>query len=344
MQKRNWTTSQAIKAIAKKLRASFKRFDFAGNKDKLSISTQRCSGFAIKKEELLGLQMKDIWINGTWTAADKVRIGQLLGNRFTITVHDCAEKPEDKVKAIYDELQGKIPNYFGEQRFGSIRRNTHKIGEMILQSRMEEAAEIYLTDSEGEINEEAKTARKALAEHKDFGRALKEFPRYLHFERVLLEWLAKHPTDFANAFRKLPRNLLLLFIHAFQAHLFNQSLSERIAEEELKLEEGEYFCGENSYGFPDIEKKQEEGLIVGKIIGYETKLNEREKELLEKTGIKQEAFKLQHLPEIHSKGTFRPLFVPLKDFSFEKNRFCFELPSGSYATVALREFLDREKA
>lgn len=351
LQKYNWTTNEAIKTVAQRLRASFRRFNFAGNKDRCSISTQLCSGFAIKKEDLQRVRIKDIWINGMWYANDKVHLGQLLGNRFTINVRGCEPNSTEKAIVVYQELKGKIPNYFGEQRFGSARRHTHIIGEKILQGRMEEAAWLYLTDSEGERNEAATQARKALGEHRDFSQALKEFPAHLHYERVLLHHLVEHPNDFTNAFRRFPRNLLLLFIHAFQSALFNQMLSDRLAEGELKCEEGEYSCGENFYGFPDISTKQETGngkpgiWIAGKLIGYETKLNERERQALEKIGIEQSAFKLPHIPEIHSQGTFRPLLVPLKNFSFEADSiFRFELPSGSYATVAMREFLDVQKS
>ncbi len=343
LQKRDWSTNDAMRVISKKLRMSAKRFNFAGTKDKMSVSTQLCSGFAVKREDVLAVRMKDIWINGAWYANDKVRLGQLLGNRFEITVRGQSVDAKEKVAKIQKELDGKTTNYFGEQRFGSTRRNTHKIGEKILQEDMEAAVRLYLLDSEGENNEKAKQARKQLEEHGDYAAALREFPKHLRFERTLLEHLAKNQRDHAGALRKLPRTLLLMFIHAYQSDIFNQSLSERIGEGKLEKEEGEYFCDE-TFGFPDIEKKREDGWLVGKLIGYETRLNEREKALLEKAGIAQSAFKLPHMPEIHSKGTYRTLMAPLKDFSFNESKFAFDLPSGSYATVALREFMDEEKS
>lgn len=393
LQKTDWTTTEALRTIAKRLRMSFRRFNFAGSKDKTSISTQLCSGFALRKEMLESLRAKDIRINGMWYANDKIRLGQLLGNRFTIHVDEIGKDAEKAVKRIGKELGGRMPNYFGEQRFGSTRRNTHIVGEKIIRNQMQEAAWSYLTDSEGEQNEQAKTARALLREHHDFPRALKEYPQHLHYERMLLEHLARQPGDYANAFRRLPRNLLLLFIHAFQADLFNRMLSERLVEGELKPEEGEYFCGTDEYGFPDLEKrlemrdpkpaaggrkpetgdrkrgirswKQVEGRsskleirntepetgsrtpapwLVGKLIGHETILNERERKMVGEAGIATDAFRMRHLPEIHSAGTYRALLVPLKDFRFtpETSMFRFSLPAGSYATVAMREFLEKK--
>lgn len=340
LQKRDWSTADAIKTIAKKIGISFRRFNTAGTKDKRSISTQLVSVFGIEKEKLMKIRIRDIRINGVWTATDKVMIGALLGNRFTIRINGVSGDAEEKVMDIYKDLDKRFPNYFGEQRFGTTRSNTHIVGELLVKGQFEDAVMNYLTDSTSEKNEEARVARKELAETRDFSTALKTFPRYLRMERSLLVHLVVHPNDYVNALRRLPRNILLLFIHAFQSHIFNIILSERISNGELKPAEGEYFCGENAYGFPDSSKRTEKGWLCMKIIGYESKLSEREKQLLEQFGISKDDFKLKSIPEISSKGTFRTAFAPLKDFSFTKDTFRFSLPSGCYATVALREFLD----
>ncbi len=341
LQKQDWTTEGAIRRIAKELRISPRRFNYAGNKDKNSISTQIVSVFKVDAAELLSLNLKDIRINGAWVAKDKVHLGELLGNRFTIKVIDT--KDSERVTDIYSEIDGRFPNYFGEQRFGSNRKNTHIIGEYLLRGRADKAVLTFLCDSEGEENEEARAARKSLQETLNFSTALKNFPSYLKLERSMLDYLSKNQNDYVGALRRLPRATLLMFIHAFQSYIFNRLLSDRIREGEIRKEDGEYFCGENAYGFPDISKRNEEKWLVGKLIGYESKLNERENALLKELEIKQSDFKLRIIPEISSKGNFRTLFAPLKDFSFSNDTFRFSLPAGSYATVALREFIDIKK-
>lgn len=352
LQKKNWSTSSALLEIAKRLGAGQQRFNAAGTKDKTAISTQLASGFGVSKEALLGLKIKDIQINGAWMAKDKVRLGQLLGNRFTIRVSEEGnenkkKETSERVKCVFEELNGGFPNYFGEQRFGSTRRNTHAIGQKLLQGDCEGALKMFLCDAEGEKNTESMEARKELASTNDYARALKYFPKHLRLERTMLAYLEKKPDDAVGALKKLPRNILLLFIHAFQSHIFNELLSERIRESEngyaLELERGEYFCGE-SLGFPDIEKMEAEGWITGKLIGYGTPLNEREKVFLEKIKIDKDAFRMKSIPEIASKGTHRTLLAPLKDFDFNAGEsvFRFSLASGCYATVAMREFLNKK--
>jgi tRNA pseudouridine13 synthase len=154
----------------------------------------------------------------------------------------------------------------------------------------------------------------------------------------MLAHLASRPEDFTGALRRLPRNILLLFIHAFQSHMFNLLLSARIAEGALGLEKGEYYCGE-AFGFPDISKAEAEGWITAKLVGYDTPVNAREQALFDSLGISRDAFRMKQMPEIASKGTHRALLAPMKDFNFQADTFRFSLPAGSYATVALREFM-----
>ncbi|MFA5077832.1 MAG: tRNA pseudouridine(13) synthase TruD, partial [Candidatus Micrarchaeia archaeon] len=253
---------------------------------------------------------------------------------------------ERTVQEIYSELKGRFPNYFGPQRFGGARGNTHLIGQRLIQSDLRGAVESYLYEFEGETNQEAVEARKTLAEEKDYKKAIAYFPKHLRLERLLLVGLAENPRDYAHALRKLPRQMLLMFVHAFQSHLFNLALSERLAEGELKLEKGEYFCGEKS-GFPDLERRMEtrnarqetSEWLAGKIIGYESETNEREEELLERFNMRKQDFRMKALPEINTRGTFRTLFAPMKDFEYKDGWFSFSLPAGSYATSALREFI-----
>lgn len=342
LQKRGWSTTSAISEIAKRLRVSAARFSVSGMKDKAAVTVQLASAQGVEPEALLALGIRDISVLGAWPAKGRVRMGQHLGNRFTIRAAGLPLDAALAVDKISAELNGRMPNYFGGQRFGSSRQNTHLIGEKLLQGRAEDAARLFLCGCAGERNAEAAAARKELEATGDYAAALKSFPLHLRLERAMLAHLARDPSDYAGAFRRLPRNIALLFIHAFQSHLFNLLLSARLREGGPELEEGEYFCGE-TLGFPDTAKAGAEGWITAKVIGYQTMPNGRERRLLAGLGVDKESFRMKSLPELASKGTRRVLLVPIRDFNFSGERFTFSLPSGSYATVAMREFMDAEK-
>jgi tRNA pseudouridine13 synthase len=325
LQKKNWNTLQALNAIAKAVGKSKKVFSSAGNKDRNAVTTQLCSAYKVKPEKLLGLKIKDIQINGAWTSNEKIVMGKLKGNRFTI-------KFEKKVR----KKERVLLNEFGPQRFGSMRRNTAKIGKFLVQGKFKEAVLSYLCDG----NDSAQKERLRLRKEKDFKKALEYFPKFLKYERVMIEHLSKHSNDFVGALRRLPRTLQLLFIHAYQAKLFNMELKKRNA---FKTLENEFYCGVDELGFPNFkktkgsEKKAREGkvFVIGNIIGSETKLNKIEVELLKKEGVKKEDFNIKSMPELSSKGGLRPLTMLVR-ITKTGDKIQFSLPPGGYATIVLK--------
>ena len=77
MQKTNWSTNDALRAITRQLRIGKKRYSYAGTKDKHAISTQVASLFAVRKQDMERLRIKDITILGMWYENDKIRMGMV---------------------------------------------------------------------------------------------------------------------------------------------------------------------------------------------------------------------------------------------------------------------------
>lgn len=325
LQKRNWNTLQAVNAIAKAVGRSRKSFSSAGNKDRNAVTVQLCSAYKVKPEELLGLRIKDIQINGAWTSKEKITMGKLRGNNFIITFKKKIRKKERV-----------ISNEFGPQRFGSMRKNTAKIGKLLILGRFKEAVTSYLCDGSDSSGKE----RARLKKDKNFKKALEYFPKFLRYERMMLEHLSQHSNDYVGALRRIPRTLQLLFIHAYQAKLFNEELKKRNMYKAMK---NEFYCGANELGFPSLkktkgsEKKTREGraFVVGNIIGSETKLNKTEEKILKKEKIKKEDFNLKSMPELSSKGGVRALTMLVK-INKTDGKIQFSLPPGSYATTVLK--------
>ncbi|OIO21816.1 tRNA pseudouridine(13) synthase TruD [Candidatus Micrarchaeota archaeon CG1_02_47_40] len=347
LQKKDWSTLGAEMEIARRLHISPKRLSHAGVKDKNAMTVQLESAFAVEPEKVLSLHIKDMEINGAWLADEQVRMGDLQGNRFTVKIGG-GEGTGEKVQEIYSELDGVFPNYFGTQRFGSMRENTHIVGKMMLKGDFEGAVGEYLCGTQNERDEKSVIARKNLLATGNYGQALREFPHHLKYERTMAAHLASLPHDFVGALQRIPRGLSLMFVHAYQSYLFNLMLEERVKRRDFTAMEGEHYCGKNEFGFADTEVKAvgregKDSFLVCKLLGYETKeeeLNEIEKEVLEREGIALENFRLKKFAALSSKGGERCALAPLVDFSFKEGVFSFSLQKGAYATVALGEFLE----
>ncbi|MFH1448221.1 MAG: tRNA pseudouridine(13) synthase TruD, partial [Candidatus Micrarchaeota archaeon] len=158
LQKTNWNTLDVLRKIGKKLGCGLKSFGYAGTKDRNAVTTQLVS---VYRQEIGSFRLKDVRILGSWKCDEKVSLGDLLGNRFTIRVNTGKRKTEDHIHSIYEEMDRLFPNYFGQQRFG-IRENTHVVGKHMLQGSFRRACEEYLFGGKKENNADAREAREEL--------------------------------------------------------------------------------------------------------------------------------------------------------------------------------------
>lgn len=343
LSKRALATQEALGILAGAIGVLEGRFSCAGQKDRQAKTVQYASVFGVKREALEKARLPpSISVEFAGYANEKLAIGQVGGNRFRIRAGKLAGKgAKEKVEKIFGDIDGVFPNYFGEQRFGS-RSNTHEVGRLLLQGKTQDAAEIYLTGiSDGE-NEEKVEARKRLAADFDYSSALSYFPRSLSYERMMLEALAAQPTNFVRAFLRLPRPILLLFVHAYQSYLFNLHLSSRVKEKTIW--ENDALAGEKVFGsggaleFPSEESQEGKRWLALKLLGTESQLNDFERELLENEEVRLQDFRVRQMPMLGTRGGCRSALSPVAEFSFDGEWFSFALPSGSYATMALREF------
>lgn len=363
LQKRDWNTTDALAALGRRLGVSYKRFDFAGTKDRKSTSVQLASVFGVDPQRVMGAMVKDLQVLGAWKAPDKVRLGSLLGNRFRVglTEGNCGMRVNARELAA-KAAQGRgyfVPNFFGVQRFGSLRSNTARMGRLMLAGEFEQAVWDYLVTTSANENGDAVAARNRLGQERDFSKALSFFPRRLGFERRMLGRLSQNPADFVGALRSLPRTLNLLFLHAFQSEVFNVSLQERVACGTFKTpQEGDLLVPIGNGGFPALvdaaqvgdlgaaQASVREGLAVlaARLVGPEVPLTGLQGEILKRYGLAPQAFEMRGMPELSCKSVCRCNFVPLLGFECSETGagealVQFSLPSGSYATVALSSLI-----
>lgn len=307
--KRNYTTERAINAVSKSLGISRKRISYAGKKDKKALTSQRIS---IRDGNKKALKIKDIQLKSFSYEPNMLKMGDLIGNRFTIIIRDIDVKNKiNSINKFIEKSRYGVKNYFGEQRFG-IRCNNHIIGKRILQGQYEAAIKSFLTDT-GDEKVEIKNARKWMDRNwGDWKGGLKIFPKILGLERNTLEYLERSDGDFLKTIKKMPKMISLLFIHAYQSHIFNCCLEHDDESEELPL------------------------------IGYDTEMKGVLRDVLNEEEIRPSDFRVNDIPHLSSRGSMRKTkFFPI-DFRVIGSRndsiaLRFGLESGIYATVLLNE-------
>ena len=361
--KKDWDTHRLIHKLRRRLRVSRKRFSFAGTKDRRALTVQRMSVWKIHPSKLLELRIKDVKILNPIYAKTPISLGDLWGNNFTIIIRDISEstvKIEQIIDLFLENIQeiGGLVNFFGHQRFGSLRPITHLVGKSFIQGDFKKASEIFLTATSPLESKEVTTARKELAETEDYRNAVKKFPKGYKPELAMINHLLKHPNDFINAFRKISKGLRLMFVHAFQSYIFNKFLSLRF-QKGLSLKPTYEDIVQTANGSVHLFKENldDESTLVAPLIGYQLPLfptgivGKLFDEILTEEGIQPSMFRIKSYPEASSKGGYRPVIMPIKDFqALEINddplndgkkmlKVTFSLGKGSYATILLRELM-----
>jgi tRNA pseudouridine13 synthase len=374
----NKDTFGAIRMISRALKVHPNLIEVAGLKDKRSISVQKASIKGDQVEKLKKLKLKDIFFRGIAPARKSVKLGSNRGNHFIITLRNIDKKvnEEKRIKELINELHTRgFPNYYGLQRFGTFRPNSHLIGRFILEGEYKKAYDEFVLATYSTELPESQLLREELKKTGDLEKAYTSFPEGLNYERVMIKYLMNNSRDYEGAINHLPNYLIKLLISSFQSYLFNKMLSLRHKNEIsiYKPIKGDVFSildDDNgnitkikyTYGglydeFLREANNLNRARIVMPLIGYDTNLDDFPLmkslllEILDKEQISAEIFKNELLYTYEFKGSFRPIIVKpigLKILEFteddifqnkNKLKIEFSLQKGSYATLLLREII-----
>lgn len=255
--KKNWNTLDLIHEISERLHV--KDVGYAGIKDRKAVTSQYIS---VSKK--IPFTLKDVTFTFIGRGTQRIFLGSLQGNTFTITVRDL----DKRLKGVH-----KVVNYFGEQRFSM---KNALIGKMLIQKKFKEAC----TELE----------------------------------------LVAEKNDYVGALKKIGRDKIILYVHAYQSELWNK-----------------------------LAAKSKKKTIP--IIGYLTEGKDYEK-ILKEEGIRPEDFIVRSFPEISAEGGNRERVMKVQKFktlSFtddelhpgkKKQVISFFLEKGSYATTVLENLLN----
>jgi tRNA pseudouridine13 synthase len=378
----NWEQHELARRLGELWRLRPGALSWAGTKDRRAVTEQLLSFRGRPDGEPPESPLPGIRVLESYRASEGVVLGHHYGNAFRIVVRDCPFGPGEadaRREAVIGELRGlgRLPNFFGGQRFGEVRPVTHVVGRHLVRADPAGAVEAYLTASVGAESPEGQLARSRYAEHHDAARALREFPPAYRFERSILEHLARGQ-DPARALRALSRELRTLFVHAYQSVLFNRCLSLRHArgvsldqplagDMLLRVSPDGTVAGASPIpvredNLPEARElvARARAVLAGPLVGSDTPASEGTpgeilEEVLAPEAVSRSDFDLPKTPEIASRGTWRPLTIAVPPIHRELSVASspegpsayaveFALPKGCYATVLLRELTKRGAA
>lgn len=353
MEKRNMDTFSAVAKAAKLLNVPVSVIGYAGLKDTVAITRQYITVPVRRLKTLIGnVEDKRLSLGFVGFTNRRLKPGSLVGNRFKIVISlkDGGEldKLVNALKAL-SELSG-IPGFYGYQRFGIRRPNTHVVGRLIVKRMWDEALrEIVGRPCPWEPPQSYEA--RVLFEEGSLKESLEKFPKTLFYERFIIRRLLEG-WDSLKILRALPSNLRHLYVSGYQSYLFNMALSRRLIETDLNPTR--ILDGDVVRGVRDEDMVREGSSILYMVTpgagGFFEKFKGSSKliiaQVMGEEDVKPEDFKVDEL-NVVCKASLREVFMKFRDFALtvqesSKPLLAFMLPQGGYATVLLRELLKQD--
>lgn len=354
VEKSGLTTFDLVNKVAERLGKPSRDIGFAGLKDARAVTRQWLSVEHIEPERVKALEFPNAKVLDVSRHGNKLKLGHLRGNKFTIRVRGSDDADGARASEIMAVLAKRgMPNYFGAQRFG-VRGDNAFIGRAVLLGDFESAMAIMLgwpgKDDHGDI----RRARQLYDEGK-LAEARETWPYTSRQQKRVLQSLIKMRGNAKRAWRTVEMNLRRLMVSAFQSQLFNEVLADRIGELD-RLVDGDIAMKHlNGACFVVEDAAGEQGRCdafeispTGPIFGHKVKrptgpTRVVEDRVLGASGVGLEAFRVKD--GMKFPGERRALRVCPADASVAAGSdqdgvfvaLRFTLPPGCYATCVTRE-------
>ncbi len=335
-------TMDVIRDMARRMRISPSSISYGGLKDRYAVSSQYVTVDGDFRWNIKARNYEAIYLG---KVDEPMERGKIEGNRFTIKLKGFPkDREEDLQREIELVKEFGFVNYYGDQRFGSARHGKGFFAKKLIERDYEGALRLLFTPSRKDGSKLRRLKRCVLENWGNWERCVSMAEG--EEKKILLFLSGKKMTkgNFKKAIELMNHETLLLFLHAYQSFIWNETskgVVERFFDDRFYVS---YSAGEMAF-FRSSKGVPEEVLALeipfpGPKLKPEGIWGEIMLEVLKREGIGGlENFKT------HVKGglfeTHRRKFIVFpRNLSYRllngDVELSFELPSGSYATTLLK--------
>jgi tRNA pseudouridine13 synthase len=349
-------TLEAVEAICRRWNLAGWRVSYGGLKDRHARTVQYLT---IADGPLRPLREASFALEPLGRVPAPYGPAQFRGNRFVVVLRDMSAPALDHARAALEQLpRDGLPNYFDDQRFGSVGAAGEFIAAAWLRGDHERALWLALAEPNPSDRPGTKAEKSIL--RACWGRWPEAKARLdRSHARSLVTYLADHPADFRGAFARVRRELRSLYFSAFQSHLWNQMLGRWL---EAMTRPEQRVAVEFKTGPLPIHRRldpdQAAALASCRIPLPTTRtplpegpLGARALAVLEPFGLKWEELRVKHLKDVFFSKGMRPALFFAENLAHtvapdelypdrQKLELAFELPRGAYATLVVKRVTD----
>ena len=222
LDKTGWTTPDALAAVRRRWQVDFRRLSYGGLKDRHAVTSQHLTIFRGPKRNL---SHERVTLTYLGQRAEPFTATDIRANRFTITLRSMSDDAVSVAEgALREVADAGLPNYFDDQRFGSVGEQGEFVAKEMVFGRFERALWLALAAPYEHDRADAKREKATLRElWGKWPECQAKLPK--GHARSLVSYLSAHPTDFKGAVARLRPELQGLYLSAYQSDLWNRMLA-----------------------------------------------------------------------------------------------------------------------
>lgn len=358
MTKRGLTTPDAIDAVARRWKLDRQRISYGGLKDRHALTSQFLTIFRGPRRELVQTNLSLKYLG---EATRPYKPTDIAGNRFGLVLRDMSEEELARALRAIERVAGDgLPNYFDDQRFGSVSAGGEFIGRAWITEDYERCLWLALAEPHPFDRSGEKKEKQILRDHWGQWPECKALLSKSH-RRSIVTFLADRPGDFRGAWGCVRADMRSLYLSAFQSDLWNK-IAARIFRRVCRPEQlEEVALSTGAILFPiDLDSAQRTELQSASVPLPSARIQADPgpfaadiAETLTEMGLTLAQIKSKHHRDsFFSKGERRLLIAPDEttwhpgmDELYPGRRklsLSFGLPRGSYATILVKRLTRAE--
>ncbi len=353
LQKRGIGTPEAVTQLMQMWNLPRERVSYGGLKDRHAVTSQFVS---IHRGPARNAQRDQWGLSYLGQSDEAFQPANISANRFELIMRDMDPGECQRAITALDEVaQWGLPNYFDDQRFGSVTSDGEFIARPWIAGDYERT--LWLAHAAASPHDRAgeKQEKAILRDHwGDWPVVMERLGR--SHRRSIVSYLVQHPQDFKGAWTRVRQDMRSLYLSAFQSSLWNKVLAAAIqascpeearVDVELALGPAPFFRSLPGGSQLDLSTLMIPLPSSRFVYEDDVPITALTDQVLSSEGLTREAIKIKHPRDsFFSKGE-RAAVIRATDVTRDEGedslyagqralKLCFSLPRGCYATILVK--------
>ena len=222
LEKAGLGTPEAIQEIIKCWNLSRSQIGYGGLKDRHAVTSQTITIYRGPERDI---EQRSFTLTYIGQAPREFGAKDIESNAFEITLRGLRADKVEAIEKACATLAAGIPNYFDDQRFGSLGASRQFVAQPWCLGDYERALFLMIAEENTHDRPRERAQKEILRKHWGDWIECKRILDRSH-RRSIVTYLCDHPTDFRRALALVRIDLRSIYVAAFQSQLWNQVVAQ----------------------------------------------------------------------------------------------------------------------